>query len=302
MAGPAIKEAERAFDGSLMPTVDLPKIPLTNLEATLANAMKPLKSLHPSCMGVIYGDAGTKKTTTAFEMMQEIVPDDKIILYVDSAAGWTVLMNYPHLMRRTMRLVFENIEQLMGLAAAIKSGKAPFDRIGGIVFDEYTMMHDHDLNWIVETRAAQAKKDGGFKDSFTPALPDYNAARIRSNKLIGQLLTIANCHVIFIGHDKQTKKLETVPDMPEKAGKALYSKTDFCYYLYHDAKDGNKWKMLTTGANRIMAKNRINGIGSFTTSEEFVKCYTKWGIAKPDEVVLKPVDVEDPADLAKLLE
>lgn len=292
-----------AFDGSPMPTEDLPEIKYTNAEAMFAQAIKPLAKAKPPVMGLIYGPVGTMKTTNAMFMMRGVVPKDKKILYVDSSEGWTTLMNYPEfrqdiLDERILHMQYENIEQLQQLAQIIRgNAKPPFSDIGGIVFDEYTSMHDEDLNWIVDTRAAQAKKDGGFKDSFTPALPDYNAARIRSNKTVA-LMMKNRLHLIFIGHSKETKKLEQLPDMPEKAGKALYSRLHFAYFTFVD-KQGNV-KMQTVNGDRRMAKNRINGIGAYTTPEEFVSAYESWGGAELKEVEIEKIPESD--DLAKLLD
>lgn len=300
------QENHSAFDGSPMPTQDLPEIKYSNIEQMFVQAIKPLSKAKPPVQGLIYGGVGTMKTTNAMFIMNGLVPADKKILYVDSAEGWTTLMNYPELRKaiddeRILHMQYENIEQLQELAKLIRGNtKPPFSEIGGIVFDEYTSMHDEDLNWIVDTRAAQAKKDGGFKDSFTPALPDYNAARIRSNRTIA-LFMKNRIHLIFIGHSKETKKLEQLPDMPEKAGKALYSKLHFAYFTYVD-KDGSV-KMQTVNGNRRMAKNRINGIGAHTTPSEFIEAYRNWGGKELSTVVPEAIPDEIPdEDLKKMLE
>jgi hypothetical protein len=110
--------------------------------------------------------------------------------------------------------------------------------------------------------------------------------------------------LFFIGHSKETKKLEQLPDMPEKAGKSLVKELHFVYYTFVD-KQG-EWKMQTVNGNRIAAKNRINGIQAYTTPEEFIECYKRWGV---DETI-KEVEIEkipeeeipESDDLTKLLE
>ena len=301
---PKPEEVERAFDGSKMPTQDLPQISYSKMESMFVQAIQPLSKAKPPVMGLIYGGVGTMKTTNAVKMLLGVLPEDKKLLYCDSAEGWTTLMNYPEIMElirqdKILHLQYENIEQMQELAKLIRGNpKPPFSEIGAIIFDEYTSMHDEDLNWIVDTRAEQAKKDGGFKDSFTPALPDYNAARIRSNKTVA-LFMKNRMHMIFIGHSKTTKKLEELPDMPEKAGKALYSKLHFAYFTFVD-KDGTI-KMQTVNGNRRLAKNRINGIKAFTTPEEFISAYSTWGgLNEPKVVEIEKIPESD--DLTKLLE
>lgn len=298
-----------AFDGTPMPVESLPEVDLTDIEIRMLDAMSLMTPDDTvPCMGLIYGDVGTGKTTKAMAIMQGILPQGKKIVYVDSAAGWTTLMNYPWMMRdekgelNVLRMNYFNIETLQALAHSIKEGKGRYGEIGGIIFDEYTSMHDLDLNWIVQKRSDQAEKRGEFKDRFTPALPDYNAARIRSNETI-QAFMATGIHQIFIGHSKVTKKFETMPDMPEKAGKSLYTKLHFAYLAkFNDKGDA---VLQTQGAKRELAKNRINGIGSFTNPEEFIEAYKVWGIEEPKQIAIEAIAAEpipDVDDLASLLE
>ena len=261
------EKQQLAFDGSPMPDVPLPVIPQKTLDQ-YKSAITPLSQKKLTLKGMIVGDAGTRKTTTAMHILQGVVPSEKKILHIDTAEGWSVLMNFPNLMERVLHMSFENIEQLWGLADLIKAKAAPFDNIGGIIFDEYTGMHDDDLNWVVSSRAeAIAKKSNGkeFKDPFSPALPDYNAARIRSNKLISRFMRLPETHFIFIGHEKLDDRRTKVPDMPEKAGKALYQKMHFLYHAHWD--DNGKLVLQAQGDKRTMAKNRINGIGAYTNPD-----------------------------------
>lgn len=293
----ATEDNIKAFDGTPMPVESLPTVDMTNIEKRMLESMKLMSPEDDvPCMGLIYGDVGTGKTTKAMEIMQGIIPIGKKIVYVDSAAGWTTLMNFPWMMRdekgelNVLQMPYFNIETLQALAQAIKEGKGEYANIGGIIFDEYTSMHDLDLNWVVQTRATQAEKRGEFKDRFTPALPDYNAARIRSNETI-QAFMATGIHQIFIGHSKITKKMETMPDMPEKAGKSLYTKLHFAYLAKFN--DRGVAVLQTQGAKRELAKNRINGIGSFTNPEEFIAMYKAWGGPKVIEAKVVPIPAED---------
>lgn len=292
------KEEATAFDGSPMPTQALPTFPQKTAQMLLSQAVS-LEAKKLSSKGMIYGNVGTKKTTTAMEILQGITPEDKKILYFDTAEGWSVLQNFPELMRRVVHVQYENIEQLLAWADAIKSGAAPFNLFGGILFDEYTGMHDEDLNWIVASRAEQRAKDGEFKDPFSPALPDYNGARIRSNKVIAKFMRLENVHLMFIGHEKEDKRLNKIPDMPDKAGKAVYQKLHFLYHVGY-SKEGN-WQMQTTNSAKITAKNRVNGIGSYTDAKQFIECYNKWGVTTPIKMDIEPIDETEDVNLLKIL-
>ena len=293
------EDSAYSFDGSKMPTEALPEKPTPTQQALLSQATR-LKNMKLSCKGMIYGDTGTMKTTTAMKVLQAITPPEKDILYFDIAEGWSVLQNYPDLINRVIHVPYQSIEQLAQWADAIQSGNAPFNNVGAVLFDEYTGMHDEDLNWVVSARAAQARAKKEFKDEFSPALPDYNAARIRSNKyVLAKYMRLTDVHLIFIGHEKEDKRLKKVPDMPDKAGKAVYQKLHFVYYASVDVK-GN-WTLQTTQSVKVTAKNRINGIGSFTNADEIIKCYKLWGNSTPVKVDLKPVDETEDQELLKIL-
>ena len=286
------KDNARAFDGSPMPSQALP-IPKMALDR-LTNSITRLENKRLTAKGLIYGDAGTMKTTAAMRILQAITPKDKMILYIDTAEGWSVLMNYPELKERVVHVPYERIEQLWLLGDAILQKIPPYDKIGGILFDEYTQIHDEDLNWIVQSRADQAEKDGKFKDPYQPALPDYNAARIRSNRTLAKFMKLPDTHLIFNGHEREGTRKVIVPDMPEKAGKSLYVKLHFVFHTEWNGEGKDAvWRMQTVGGNKIVAKNRVNGVPSFISDPNiFSNAYLNWGIAengKEPNVAPEPV-------------
>lgn len=301
------KEAT-AFDGSPMPMQALP-VPQVQLEK-LTKSITKLENKHLTAKGLIYGDAGTMKTTAAMRILQKITPSDKKILYIDTAEGWSVLMNYPELKERVIHVPFERIEQLWLVADAILNQTPPYNSIGGILFDEYTQMHDEDLNWIVQTRSDQKAKNGEFKDPYQPALPDYNAARIRSNRTLAKFMKLPNTHSLFIGHEREGARKTIVPDMPDKAGRSLYVKLHFVFHTEWSGEGKEAvWRMQTVGGNKIIAKNRVNGVESFSTPERFSEAYLNWGVAKGREELTKapePIkndqESEQDDELLKLLE
>lgn len=283
---------ERAFDGSPVPMQALP-VPQMQLDK-LKNSITRLQNKHLTAKGLIYGDAGTMKTTAAMKILQAITPKDKMILYIDTAEGWSVLMNYPELQERVIHVPFERIEQLWLISDAIFNKTPPFDKIGGVLFDEYTQMHDEDLNWIVQMRSDQKAKSNEFKDPYQPALPDYNAARIRSNRTLARFMKLPNTHSLFIGHEREGARKTIVPDMPDKAGRSLYVKLHFVFHTEWTGEGKEAvWRMQTVGGNKIIAKNRVNGVESFTTPEKFSEAYLRWGIAKDREEPKKPEPVKN---------
>ena len=293
-------DVQRAADGSPIPMNALP-VRKVDLKA-LVDITRPLETKKLTAKGMFYGDAGTMKTTQAMRFAQAITDPEKHILYLDSAEGWSTLMNYREegLMNRVLHQPVDSQEQLIAVIGAVRMQQAPFNKIGCIIFDEYTQMVDNDLNWIVESRSEQAAKDGGYKDPFTPALPDYNATRIRSNKVLAAALKLPDAHLLFIGHEK-TDKARIIPDMQDKAGKSLYQRLHFLYHLeQYTPKDKDAetyWRMQTVNGNRIVAKNRIVNVPAFVRDiNVLIDCYQKWGVKTNDGKVLKPEPVKvDPA-------
>lgn len=301
-----------AADGSPLPMKALP-IRKVDLES-LAKITVPLKRRHLSAKGMFYGDSGTMKTTVAMRFAQAITPPDKRILYLDSAEGWSTLQNYEAegLMDRVLHQPVESHEQLILMAQVLLMQKAPFDKVGCVLFDEYTQMVDSDLNWIVESRAEHVNSQEGssYKDPFTPALPDYNATRIRSNKVLATFLRVPDVHLLFIGHEKKGDRAVTIPDMQDKAGKSLYQRLHFLYRTETvTPKEKGKsayWRMQTVNGNRVQAKNRINGIPAYVTDiQQVIDAYKNWGVTDNNGKAQKPEPVvteDDEATLEAILE
>ena len=294
-------DVQRAADGSPLPMNALPvrKVDLKSL----IEITRPLTAKQLTAKGMFYGPAGSMKTTQAMRFAQAITDPQKHILYLDSAEGWSTLMNYRSegLMNRVLHQPVDSQEQLILVIEAVRMKQAPFDKIGCIVFDEYTQMVDNDLNWIVESRAEMANKSAKEgeqnKDPFTPALPDYNAARIRSNKVIAAALKLPDAHLLFIGHEK-IDKAQTIPDMQDKAGKSLYQRLHFLYHLEQytpKEKDAaTYWRMQTVNGNRITAKNRIVNVPAFVRDiDVLIKCYKEWGVQSNEGTVQKPEPVKN---------
>lgn len=295
--------ATKDYDVEL-PTQALPT-PAKKDIAALVKSMKKMgakKEEGVPVVAVISGDQGTGKTTAMMKLIYSIVPKEKRIIYMDSAQGWSSLMNDPMFQTaefddRVMWTQYENMEQQLVLAAAIRDKVPPFDTIGGLVMDEYSSMVKRDRTWIVKARSQQKeKKNEGFKDPFQPAQPDYLASQIRSEDVINAYLS-TGIHIGFTSHEKLDKDTLMIrPDFSPGAANDLQR-------LVHsvlrasvkvDSKGEVTRRLQLQPIGRVSAKNRIGGLGNFCDDiMEVVEAYNKWGIPKnPLDSTLMKEDVE----------
>jgi GTPase SAR1 family protein len=268
-----------------LPTQNLPTPSKKSVQSLIASMVNLEDMTSPPAKICIMGDQGTGKTTAIQKFMQAITPTDKRLIYVDSAEGWTALQNFPELKRRTKWMQFENLEQLLILAAAIRDKVPPFDTVGGVVLDEYSSMIKNDKTWIVKARALQAEKEGKFRDPFTPQRPDYLASQIRSEDVISAFLR-CGINVGFVSHEKfDEKTLQIRPDFPPGAAndfqRLIHSVIRAEVKFDKATKQSVRQFQLQPIGNRVSVKNRIGGLGNFIRDiDELSEAYFKWGIVK----------------------
>lgn len=268
-----------AMDGSELPTKPLPVPPAKAMNDLLAS-MVDMKAMHVPAMIGIYGDQGTGKTVTGMKLLQDIVPRDKKILYIDSAANWTSLQNHPELMERVKFMEYENMEQLTVVARMLRISDKLRDKIGGVMLDEYSVMSARDQAWIVRVRSEQMAMEDKFKDPFQPTLPDYLGQKLRSGELVNDFL-VSKTHTVFIAHEKLDEIKVIQPDFPEKTGKEWQRLLHGVYHATYEVRGNTEeYRLQLKPFNRISAKNRIGGLGQFATIEEIAAAYHKWGITQ----------------------
>lgn len=265
-----------------LPTQKLPT-PSKKTVTALINSMEDLTAKTVPAMICIMGDQGTGKTLSIVRFMQAITPPDKRIIYVDSAAGWTTLNNDRAMMNRVKRMKFENLEQLLALAAAIRDGIPPFNTVGAVILDEYSSMIKKDRTWIVKARSQQKEEKGEFKDPFQPAQPDYFASQVRSEDVLNAFLE-CEIHVGFTSHEKVDKDtFMTRPDFAPGAAndfqRLIHSVLRATVTLDKTTKQPVRKLQLQPVGNRVSVKNRIGGLGNFANDiMEVAEAYKKWGV------------------------
>lgn len=288
------------------PTQALPA-PTAKTKKALIESMHDLDDLTVAMLICIYGDQGTGKTISMMKLMQAITPPEKRILYVDSGKGWSSMLNFPELKNRVKRMRYENIEQLIALAGAIREGSPPFDSFGAVVLDEYSSMIRKDRTWIVKARAKQKADQGDFKDPFQPTQPDYLASQIRSDDVLNTFME-NEIHIGFLSHEKYDKEtLMMRPDFSPGAAndfqRQIHSVLRATVKLDKTTKEPVRELQLQPVGNRVSVKNRIGGLGNFAKDiSEVIEAYRKWGIqTEPVNVTLTEEQVAEIAKEDELL-
>lgn len=303
----AQQKAGMDMNGNPMPLAKLP-----SPEQNMLNILKSMEPMRPQkfpFVGGIHGDMGTGKTVSGMKLLQGVVEDSMLILYIHTAAGYSTFNNHPELMNRVQRMQYERQEQLVAVAKAIRAAKKvmketpekandlikAMSKIGGVMLDEYSHMSALDQAWIVKSRATQAEESGGFKDPYAATLPDYGAQMHRSNEVIDNFM-VADVHLMVICHTRYDKDTAMYrPDFPDKTAAGVYKVLHSMYFAKAErGKEGEPVRTLELRADRkFAAKNRIGGLGNRATVEEIISAYHKWGVIEtateaPKEVAVSP--------------
>lgn len=177
---------------------------------------------------MLYSPFGTGKTTLGLQILDKIVPDDKIILHVDTSDNKDVIPD-AGISHPVQPVRFTTIEDLRLVTEAMIEGQDPWSRVGGILMDEASTMVEEDLDRVYESRKAHIESgkirmpaDGV---PLTPDWADYRPALTRFRSMLANLYDIPNMHIILIAHEDTkmngTNLLEIRPNMPPKTLQAL---------------------------------------------------------------------------------
>lgn len=280
--------------GMELPSAPLPKVPQKAV-ASILGSMTDFKAMHVPMLFSCFGDQGTGKTKAGMEILQRVTEPGKRIVYIDTAMNFATLNNHPSLQERVKVMEYENMEQLLVLAQAIRTTPQLKEIIGAVMIDEYSSAVKADRKWIVRVRASQTEKEGKFKDPHHPSQADYLSSQIRSEEVV-QAFLLSGVHVCFVSHEKVDEKIITRPDFAPGAANDFQRLIHGVYRTTAKVENGvltHKLQLQPSG--RISVKNRIGGLGVFATDVEVANAYNKWGITPPDEsvqIAVTPAEAE----------
>lgn len=178
--------------------------------------------------GLLYSNYGAGKTTLALKILDQIVPDDKVILMIDTSDNKDVVPQ-AGINHRVIPLTFTTIEDLRLITEAMIEGVDGWASVGGILIDEASTSAEEDIDRVYESRknAIQSGQMKMPKDGIpiTPDWSDYRPALIRYRTMLADLYDLPNMHVIMCAHEHQqmdgTNLIEIRPNIPNKTMQAI---------------------------------------------------------------------------------
>lgn len=280
--------------GMELPSAPLPAVPQKTVDLLLGS-MTDFEAKHVPMLFSVFGDQGTGKTKAGMEILQRVTDPNKKIVYADTAMNFATLNNHPSLQKRVKVMEYENMEQMLALAQALRVTPGLKEKIGAVMIDEYSSAVKADRKWIVRVRADQASREGKFKDPHHPSQADYLSSQIRSEEVV-QAFLLSGVHVCFVSHEKVDEKIITRPDFAPGAANDFQRLIHGVYRTTAKVENGqfvHKLQLQPTG--RISVKNRVGGLGVFATDVEIAEAYNKWGIIPETEessIAVTPAEAE----------
>lgn len=195
--------------------------------------------------GVLFGDFGKRKTTTALRCSRRRA----ILLHADR--GWNVIRNHPDEFPdgRVIPLRYEGLAQVKAVVEAVTEGQEPFDDVDLVVLDTISQMQENYIDFLNENfqifgREKAVPLPGRKGDDGKPlsevsitGLPDYHLTRNKMRPIIS-LLVKAPVDVLFLAHTREPSaieiskgKLERRPNVTEAVYKLLARDATFVGHM-----------------------------------------------------------------------
>lgn len=178
--------------------------------------------------GMLYGYDGVGKTIGGLAILNYIVEPDKTILLLDTADNGLSLNNHPNLKTklsdgssRIVRYAYRGETWLHAVAAACERKTPPFDKVGGVQFDELSSMADSMLAVIL--KIAEARDPSRPEDDAT--WPEYKQLLRKMKNITNRFAQIEGVHTIGIAHVRTDKaafnKMQESPNFTPGVGREI---------------------------------------------------------------------------------
>lgn len=194
--------------------------------------------------GVLYGEFGMRKTTTALRCMK----NKAVLLHADR--GWAVIHNHPDEfpLDKVIPVAYEGLSQVKAIISAIEEDEEPFKGADLIVLDTISQMQEEYIDFLLENTSYTGNfrekatlkagvKSKEFKDTEIPGMPDYHLARNKIRPVVTALVK-APVNVIFLAHVREPGplevakgKLEKRPNVTEALYKVISRDATFIGYM-----------------------------------------------------------------------
>lgn len=209
-------------------------------ELKSATGWTPTKSY----TGILYGEFGVRKTTTALRCMT----NRAIILYADP--GWHVVHNHPEEFDEdnVIPIKYESLTQVRRIIEAVETNAEGYEGVDLIVVDTLSQIQENYIDFLLEN----AQYSGNFREKATakagrklegessveiPGMPDYHLARNKIRPVITALVA-CSADVIFLAHTREPSpiekgqgKIERRPNITEALYKVVSRNATFIGYM-----------------------------------------------------------------------
>lgn len=173
--------------------------------------------------GVLYGDFGKRKTTTACRCSRSRC----VLLHADR--GWHVFRNHDELKGKVIPVRYEGLSQIRALVDAIADSREPFQDVDLLILDTISQMQENYIDFLLENaqytgnyrEKAVAKQGKKFDSVEITGMPDYHIARNKFRPVIKHLVD-APFDVIFLAHIREPSPLDSKKFRRPNVTEAVY--------------------------------------------------------------------------------
>lgn len=229
-------------------------------------------------VGLLYGDKGTGKTTTASALAQKLKGDGKI-LRLDSSDGWVSLDNIKPLKKDTDNLEYATVIDLAQIADAVLNRRPGFEDYTVVILDEVSTWYTEALHSFVREKTNTPENE---------PLPVfgwdmYGPVQAALGEVIRRFQKTKGLHLIMVAHeqeralkgDQQAKRM--VPSMGTKLGDTLGQIAHVVARFESRQKGDTYSREVQSWPTRLVdAKSRIKGVKLKMEQIAWVNAVAKW--------------------------
>jgi AAA domain len=235
-----------------------------------AVANRDIDAPSPNYVSILYGDLGSRKTTTACSMVGERG------LLISSDESWKVLLNSRHkeLYSKMKIIPYDGLSQLEFIK---------FEGYDTIIWDTFSQSVNEFLDLIYDkgkwpgnlrNKIISTHKD--LKDVETLGFVDYRVTRDKFRPVLNKLFKETDAHIIFTSHMTEPMPSATGkaqlrrPSIPDATFQIIGIRADI---IGNTRSNGNKFVIDVAQTLTQLGKSRIESIQGVNDLDSFVQKY-----------------------------
>jgi hypothetical protein len=238
--------------------------------------------------GLLYGDPGARKTTTAAMIANRISrnPNGYTIILVADPDGWQSLLNHPELEfgHRIRPMKYKGVSQLEALAEALDEELPQFVNVETLILDTLSNIASLDLDTVQKEKMKVKGDKWNFEDDMW-GVYNQNSLRIKNAVL---KLYLSPINIIATAHSREklypaTGRTKTLPKFSPEIFAAVNSYMSMIAYMTANEagvdSDGSvkyKTKVQYHPTASIVAKTRIGGLPAAEDNPDIPRIVDEW--------------------------